>query len=232
VVDRIRKAPFQYIKHFGLIFQQPSNSSRTNISQGKTMIDPRCTRRNFSVRMAAWMPTLGLIAGPLASAIGSARASDDTGSDGVSHSADAIHQEIVFQADPQRVYAALTDAKQFDKVVDLSGIRQAGALPPEANKPTQITAAAGGEFTLFGGYITGRQIELVPNVRVVQAWRAANWDPGVYSIAKFELVKQGTATKIVFDHTGFPKGAGKGLAAGWHKHYWDPLTKFLALARQ
>ncbi len=192
------------------------------------MIDPRSTRREFSIRIVTWAPILGLAGGSLASAVRSAHASDDIGTDGVSHSADAIHQEIVFQADPQRVYAALTDTKQFDKVIDLSGIRQAGALPPEANKPTQITAAAGGEFTLFGGYITGRQIELVPNVRVVQAWRAANWDPGLYSIAKFELVKQGAATKLVFDHTGFPKGAGKGLAAGWHKHYWDPLTKFLA----
>jgi activator of HSP90 ATPase len=196
------------------------------------MIDPRCTRRDFSIRMAALAPALGLAGGTLSSAIASPKATDDAGADGVSHAADAIHQEIVFQADPQRVYAALTDARQFDKVIDLSGIRQAGALPPEANKPTQITAAAGGEFTLFGGYITGRQIELVPNVRVVQAWRAANWDPGIYSIARFELVKQGAATKIVFDHTGFPKGAGKGLAVGWHKHYWDPLTKFLALAAQ
>jgi uncharacterized protein YndB with AHSA1/START domain len=196
------------------------------------MIDPRLTRRDFATHVAAWAPTLGIAGVSLAFAIGPATASDDTSADGVSHTADAIHQEIVFQAAPERVYAALTDAKQFDKIIDLTGIRQAGALPPEANKPTQITAAAGGEFTLFGGYITGRQIELVPNVRVVQAWRAANWDPGVYSIVKFELVKQGAATKIVFDHTGFPKGAGKGLAAGWHKHYWEPLTKFLALPSQ
>ncbi len=195
------------------------------------MIHPRLTRRDFSIHVAAWAPTLGLAGASLASAIGPATASDDTSADGVSHTADAIHQEIVFQAAPERVYAALTDAKQFDKIIDLTGIRQAGALPPEANKPTQITAAAGGEFTLFGGYITGRQIELVPNVRVVQAWRAANWDPGIYSIARFEFVKQAAATKIVFDHTGFPKGAGKGLAAGWHKHYWEPLTKFLAVGQ-
>ena len=64
-------------------------------------------------------------------------------------------------------------------------------------------------------------------VRIVQARDAAGWEPGVFSVAKFELVKQGTTTKIGFDHTGFPSGAGRALAAGWHKNYWEPLRKFL-----
>jgi activator of HSP90 ATPase len=195
------------------------------------MIDPRCTRRDFSLRLATWAPALAVAGASLASAIRPSAAADDAAADGVSNTSEAIHQEVVFQAAPERIYAALTDTKQFDKIVDLSGIRQSGMLPAQANKPTQISAEAGGAFVLFGGFITGRQIELVPNVRIVQAWRAAGWPPGVYSIAKFELVKQGDATKIVFDHTGFPKGAGKSLAAGWHKHYWEPLTKFLAEAQ-
>jgi hypothetical protein len=54
------------------------------------------------------------------------------------------------------------------------------------------------------------------------------WDPGVYSIAKFDLVEQGGGTKIVFDHTGFPKSHAETLASGWKAHYWGPLVKFLA----
>ncbi|MFY9989405.1 MAG: SRPBCC domain-containing protein [Chthoniobacterales bacterium] len=50
---------------------------------------------------------------------------------------------------------------------------------------------------------------------------------GVYSIVKFELVEQGGETKIVFDHTGFPKGDAESFASGWKAHYWDPLQKFL-----
>ncbi len=192
------------------------------------LIDRRRTRRDFFIGLAALAPTLGIAGVALASVGAFAAASDDTASDGVSHTADAIHQEIVVQAAPERVYAALTDARQFDKIIDLSGIRGSGMLPSQANKPTQIRPEAGAAFMLFGGFITGRNIELVPNVRIVQAWRAAGWEPGVFSIAKFELVKQGAATKIVFDHTGFPKGAGKALAAGWHKNYWQPLTKYLA----
>jgi activator of HSP90 ATPase len=144
--------------------------------------------------------------------------------DGISHTAESIHQEPVFTASPERVYQALTDAKQFTRVIQLSGALQAMHLP---DKPAEISREAGGAFALYGGYITGRHVELVRNVRVVQAWRAGDWPPGVYSIAKFELVKQGSGTKIVFDHTGFPKGDAKSLASGWKAHYWEPLAKVL-----
>ena len=69
----------------------------------------------------------------------------------------------------------------------------------------------------------------MPNQRIVQAWRAGNWPPGIYSIAKFELVEQGSGTRIVFDHTGFPKGDAEALASGWKAHYWEPLAKLLSL---
>jgi uncharacterized protein YndB with AHSA1/START domain len=145
--------------------------------------------------------------------------------DGISHTADSIHQEPVFSASPKRVYEALTDARQFTRVIQLSGALQAMHLP---NKPAEISRHLGGAFALYGGYITGRHIELVPNVRIVQAWRAGEWPPGVYSIVKFELVEQGSGSKIIFDHTGFPKGAAEGLASGWKAHYWEPLAKVLA----
>jgi activator of HSP90 ATPase len=145
--------------------------------------------------------------------------------DGISHTAESIHQEPVFTASPRRVYEALTDAKLFTRVVQLSGALQAMHLP---DKPAEISREAGGAFALYGGHITGRHVELVPNVRVVQAWRAGNWPPGVYSIVKFELVEQGSGCKIVFDHTGFPKGEAESLASGWKAHYWEPLAKVLA----
>ena len=145
--------------------------------------------------------------------------------DGISHTAESIHQEPVFAASSKRVYEALTDPNEFTRVVQLSGALQAMHLPDE---PAVISREAGGAFALFGGYITGRHVELVPNVRLVQAWRAGSWSSGVYSIARFELVKQGAGCKIVFDHTGFPKGEAQSLASGWKAHYWDPLTKVLA----
>jgi uncharacterized protein YndB with AHSA1/START domain len=106
--------------------------------------------------------------------------------EGISRTAESIHQEAVFNASRKRVYEALTDTKQFDKVIQLSGVMQSMHL---GSKPTEIGREEGGAFTLFGGYITGRHVELVPNQRIVQAWRTGGWEPGVYSIAKFELVE-------------------------------------------
>jgi activator of HSP90 ATPase len=144
----------------------------------------------------------------------------------ISHTAESIHQEVVFKANRKRVYEALTDTKQFDKIIKLSPEMQAGKS--FGTTPTAISREVGGTFSIFGGHIIGRQIELVPNQRIVQAWRVVDWDPGVYSIAKFELLEQGAGTKLVFDHTGFPKGDAEHLAEGWKSHYWDSIDKFLA----
>jgi activator of HSP90 ATPase len=157
-------------------------------------------------------------------ALWSAEARAVKAEDEISHNAESIHQEAYFRAGPKRVYEALTNAKQFDSVVQLSAAMKSKVL---GDKPTEIINEEGGAFVLFGGYITGRQIELLPSKRIVQAWRVGNWEPGVYSIAKFEFTEQGSGTKIVFGHTGFPKGLGEHLAAGWKSNYWEPLEKFL-----
>jgi activator of HSP90 ATPase len=172
------------------------------------------TRREAIVGVAVTFGGLSLASTAL-----SAGAEED-----VSHSAESIHQEAVFKASRKRVYDALTDTAQFDKVIQLSGAMKSMAL---GSKPTDISREAGGAFTLFGGHIMGRQIELVPDERIVQAWRVESWAPGIYSIAKFELTEQGSGTKIIFDHIGFPKGMGEHLAAGWKAHYWEPLDKLL-----
>ena len=145
--------------------------------------------------------------------------------DGVSRTAEAIHQEPFFKASPLRIYDALTDAQQFQKIELLGRAMKSSDL---ATHPSEISRESGGSFTIFGAFIVGRQIELVSNKRIVQAWRETSWDPGVYSIARFELTEQGSGTKLIFDHTGFPAGAGDHLAAGWKSHYWDALEMFLS----
>ena len=125
----------------------------------------------------------------------------------------SLHEDIDIKASPQRIYEALLDAKQFAAFT---------------GRPAEIGPKAGGAFSMFGGSIVGRNIELVPGQRIVQAGRPTRWDPGIYSIVKFELKSQGYVTTVVLDHKGFPEGDFDSLDSGWHAHYWEPLKKFLA----
>lgn len=184
------------------------------------MTKPRYSTYTTTRRQILFAATAVLGSVPFAPSFVSTAADDE-----LLHNADSIHQEPVFNASPARIYEALINAAQFDKVTKLSAAMQSGAIP--ADKPAQINPVAGAAFSLFGGYITGRNIELVPAKRIVQAWRPADWAPGVYSIVKFELVAQNSGTKIIFDHTGFPPGTGQHLAEGWHDNYWNPLVLFL-----
>ena len=93
--------------------------------------------------------------------------------DEITRSSESIHQERLFNAGPTRIYDALTVTQQFDKIIQLSGVMQTPALAT-TRTPTDISRSAGGAFALFGGYITGRQIELVPNELIVQAWRVSS----------------------------------------------------------
>ena len=124
-----------------------------------------------------------------------------------------LHQEIDIKASPQRIYDVLLDSKQFAAV---TGMR------------AEISRDAGSPFSMFGGLIVGRNIELVPNQRIEQAWRPDSWDPGVYSIVKFELKPHDSQSIIVLDHTGFPEGSFRHLNSGWYERYWEPLKKFLS----
>src|SRR5258708_31586003 len=78
----------------------------------------------------------------------------------VSRTAESIHMEPVFKASRKRVYEALTETKQFDKVIHLSAAMKSG-MPPDA-KPTEISREAGGAFSLFGGIQSGNDTEHEP----------------------------------------------------------------------
>jgi uncharacterized protein YndB with AHSA1/START domain len=183
------------------------------------------SRRSFTAGFAA-LPTA------LAVSDQSPAAAEDPGpaqvdaAEGLSHSSAAIHQEVLFKASRRRVYRLLTDAREFDAVTRLSDAITLVTAPNA--KATTISPHVGGSFTLFGGYITGRHLEMVPDERLVQAWRAGGWPTAEYSIVNFALEEAGEGCRLVFNHRGFPDSQGSSLAHGWRVHYWDPMAKQLA----
>jgi len=148
--------------------------------------------------------------------------------DGISRNHAAIHQVVMLAAPRRRIYQTLTTASLFDRVVRASAAMNSDMKKMLGTTPTQMDARPGGVFTLFGGYITGFNLELVPDARLVQAWRSGAWKPGEYSIARFVLEPLGESTPLVFDHAGFPEDDAAQLAKGWHGNYWAPLAKTLS----
>jgi uncharacterized protein YndB with AHSA1/START domain len=69
-----------------------------------------------------------------------------------------IHQEATYPTAPERVYEVLTNGEYFAAAT---------------GKRAQLSDREGEAFSLFDGWVEGRQIELVPGERVVQAWRFA-----------------------------------------------------------
>ena len=130
-----------------------------------------------------------------------------------------IHQEVDFKVTPQKLYRALLSSKEFSTSTKKS-------FTTFSETSATIDSTIGGTFSLFDGHIIGRILELVPNQRIVEAWRVVDWPAGVYSIAKFEFNSQGSGTHLIFDHIGFPKGLKEHLSDGWKEHYWNALNNY------
>lgn len=126
----------------------------------------------------------------------------------------AIRQSNIFKATPKRLYDILMSSREHAAMT--------------ANGAAKISRKPGGAFSCHGGWISGRHVELVPGKRIVQAWRAKNWPPGVYSLVTFTLKNAGRGTRLTLDHTGIPANHSGHLNSGWKARYWRPLRAYLA----
>ena len=166
-------------------------------------------RRELGLSVAA----LGLAAGTTEAAAKPRPAAASPGMEGFAASS-SIRQVMSFKAPPARIYHALLDAGEFAKFT--------GYPAPE------LDPHAGGALSLFGGQITGRNVELVPDRRIVQAWRDAGWAEGLFSLVSFDLAPAGPGTKLTLQHWGFPTADRAHLDPGWRRMYWKPLATYLA----
>jgi len=95
---------------------------------------------------------------------------------------------------------------------------------------TLVPSSVGGAFTTHGGAIEGWMLEVVPNERIVQAWRPADWPAGVYSIVRYDFTGADDRSEITLTHSGLPEEGSEHLADGWEQRYWAPLAKYFGTA--
>src|SRR5262249_24965363 len=141
----------------------------------------KMTRRDFSERLAGWVPLLG-VSGAVMKVGGRMRTVSAAGAEEISRTNEAIHQEVTFKASPARVYEALTDSKQFDAVTKLSAAMTSGMVPA-GSAAASVSREAGGAFSALGGDVSGRHIQMSPGPRIGQALPDGSRGAGVDSIS-------------------------------------------------
>jgi activator of HSP90 ATPase len=124
-----------------------------------------------------------------------------------------VNQTVKFDAGVERVYRAIADSAEHSTFT--------GA-------PAVLSIDSGGPFSTHGGAIEGRILELIPNERIVQAWRVADWPKGVYSIVQYEFSGDSNHSEIKLTHSGLPEDAAEHIAQGWQNMYWTPLTEYVS----
>jgi uncharacterized protein YndB with AHSA1/START domain len=91
------------------------------------------------------------------------------------------------------------------------------------------SAELGAEFSAWDGYITGRNLELVPGERIVQSWRTTKFpeDHGD-SIITVTLEEHGDGTLLTLSHNNVPDGHVGYERGGWQKSYFEPMIAYFS----
>lgn len=123
-----------------------------------------------------------------------------------------LKQKVIFDCAPQEFYDAFMDPK---KHAEFTG-----------GKAT-ISQKVGGKFSVWDGYASGENLELVPGKKIVQTWRASDWPEGLYSKITLELENQKDKTLLKFTHEGIPAENFEEIKQGWIDYYWTPMKKMV-----
>jgi activator of HSP90 ATPase len=123
-----------------------------------------------------------------------------------------IRQSVTFKTSPDTVYEMLIDSRKHAAFT---------------GEKAQISRKIGGKFAVYGGYIQGVNLDLVPNKKIVQSWRGSDWPEGHYSKVTFSLQKTKNGTRLTFRQSGVPEKHCKDINQGWRDYYWKLMREHL-----
>ena len=90
-----------------------------------------------------------------------------------------------------------------------------------------ISSEPGAAFSTWDGYISGRNLELVPGERIVQAWRTTKFDEDHEdSIVTITLEDRDDGALLTLSHSNVPDTHLGYEQGGWHTHYFEPMIAY------
>lgn len=94
--------------------------------------------------------------------------------------------------------------------------------------PATISDQFGSEFTAWDGYITGKNLSLEKDRRIVQSWRTSEFSADEPD-SQIEVTLQavGNQTRLTLHHTGLPPHGGQ-YEQGWVDSYFSPMQEYFA----
>ena len=119
-----------------------------------------------------------------------------------------IRQSATFPATPHQVYEALMDSRQHSAFT---------------GDKAHISREVGGAITAFDGYVSGKNVELIPDQKIVQTWHASDWPAGHESRVTFLVAPVAAGTRLRFTHHNVPDDQYDSIKQGWIDNYWTPL---------
>ena len=91
------------------------------------------------------------------------------------------------------------------------------------------SAEPGAEFMAWDGYITGRNLELTPGERIVQAWRTTKFpEDHEDSIITLTFEERDGGTLMTLSHSNVPDGHLGYEQGGWQKSYFEPMIAYFS----
>jgi activator of HSP90 ATPase len=116
-------------------------------------------------------------------------------------------------AKPARLYRMYLDAREHGAVT--------GA-------PVRIAARVGASFEAFGGALSGRILQLIPQRLIVQSWRSREFGRrDIDSTLVLSFWPDGRGGRIELTHVNVADSDFAGVSEGWAKYYFTPWRAYL-----
>jgi activator of HSP90 ATPase len=98
--------------------------------------------------------------------------------------------------------------------------------------PANASDQVDGEFRAWDGYIWGRNLELEPGKRILQAWRTSEFDKSAPdSLVEIRFEPSGKETKVTIRHWNLPAD-GTQYQQGWIDFYFSPMKAYFQNLRE